>query len=346
MVEIDIENKGARVIFLRKGDQKAFLDGVQSKLDIGLEDFSKIAGVCIRSMTDWKREKNSVSLSGLEALCNIAEVDFPKDVEIRDRFWYIHKGARAGGLATFKKYGRIGNENYRRKKWFEWWEKKGKFNPNQYFAQKNIFLPKKSVQLAEFIGIILGDGGITKSQVSITLNKITDLEFSFYVKKLINDLFDVKAATYNHGVDCVVNIVISRIQLVKFLQETGLKIGNKVKQQVGVPAWISKSGLFTKFCMRGLLDTDGCFYVDKHKYKDKIYLNSGINFTNRSLPLLNFFKDNLTKFGFHPTQKTKFSIFLRREEEVIRYFKEIGSSNPKHLNKFKRYFNDKSGGVG
>ena len=140
--------------------------------------------------------------------------------------------------------------------------------------------------------------------------------------------------------------MISRKKLIEFLIEKGLKIGNKVRQQVAVPKWISKSELFMKYCMRGLLDTDGCFYVDKHKYKDKIYLNCGINFTNRSLPILNFFRDNLVKFNYHPTQKTKFSIFLRREEEIIRYFKEIGSSNPKHLKKFQKYFDDKSGGVG
>ena len=70
-----------------------------------------------------------------------------------------------------------------------------------------------------------------------------------------------------------------------------------------------------------------------------------MNFTNRSLPILNFFKDNLIKLGFHPRQKTPFSIFLRIENEINRYFKEIGSSNPKHFSKFKKYFENKFGEV-
>ena len=346
MVELSIKNKDARVFFFKKGEQKIFLEKAQSKLEIGLEEFSNIAGVCVRSMNDWKREKNSMSLQGLKMLCLRAEISFPKDVEIKDKFWYTNKAGKVGGLATFKKYGGIvGEEKYRKKKWLEWWDKKGKFNPNQYFLQKDIVLPKKSNRLAEFIGIVLGDGGISKRQVCVTLNKVDDLDFSFYVKDLISNLFNVQASIYVNPKVCVLNIVVSRTKLVKFLLAMGLNIGSKVRQQTGIPEWINGSEFFIKSCLRGLLDTDGCFYVDKHKYKGKVYLNCGINFTNRSFPILYFFKDSLIKFGFHPTQKTKFSIFLRREEEVVRYFKEIGSSNPKHLNKFKKYFNNKLGEV-
>ncbi len=323
------------------------MENLQRQFKLDIRSFAKIAGVGARSMTDWKREKNSTSLQGLKTLCAKAKIDLPKDVEIKDRFWYISKAGKACGLATFKKYGGIvGDEKYRKKRWLEWWNKKGKFNPKQYFLPKDITFPKENNQLAEFIGIVLGDGGISERQVSITLNKVNDLEFSFYVKNLIDNLFLVKSSVYNEQKQSVLNIVVSRTKLVKFLLEMGLKVGSKVKQQTGVPAWINKSDDFTKFCIRGLLDTDGCFYVDKHRYKNKIYLNCGMNFTNRSLPILNFFRDNLVKFGYHPTQNTKFSISLRREEEIIKYFKEIGSSNPKHLNKFKKYFESKSGGVG
>ena len=341
MLKSITKNKNARVFF-SPGSQRIFLKKMQNQLNLDLKNFAKIAGVGARSMTDWKREKNSVSLQGLKALCVRANINLPKDVEIKDKFWYISKAGRAGGLATFRKYGGIGNEEYRKKKWIEWWEKKGKFNPKQYFLPKDITFPKESDKLAEFIGIVLGDGSISERQVSITLNKVDDLEFSFYVKNLIDNLFSVKSSVYKEQKQSVLNIAVSRTKLVNFLLKMGLKVGSKVRQQIEVPKWIKKSKSFIKFCLRGLLDTDGCFYVDKHKYKDKIYFNCGINFTNRSFPILNFFKDNLIKFGYHPTQNTKFSIFLRREEEIIRYFKDIGSSNPKHLNKFQNYFKNKT----
>lgn len=51
------------------------------------------------------------------------------------------------------------------------------------------------------------------------------------------------------------------------------------------------------------------------------------------------------KLGFHPMQKTKYSIFLRKEGEIVKYFSSIGSSNPKHLRKFNIFFEKKYGEV-
>lgn len=328
------------------GEQSKFLDRIQSKLELSSNEISSIVGVHSRTFRDWKREIYSMSLAAAEKLSKKSGIIIPRSIKIKDPFWHAQEAGKLGWSAVIKKYGEFGcNSEYRKLKWREWWEKNGKFNKNEYFLVKNINYPKESDELAEFIGIILGDGGISKRQVSITLNKIDDLEFSFYVKKLFDKLFAVNASVCPRKNASILNIIVSRTKLVNFLCKMGLKIGSKVRQQTGIPKWIKKSESFTKFCMRGLLDTDGCFYIDKHKYKDKIYLNCGINFTNRSLPILNFFKNNLIKFSYHPTQKTKFGIFLRREEEIIKYFEEIGSSNPKHLNKFKEYSNNKFGEV-
>lgn len=334
---------GKRVLF-PAGQQKELLEKARLELGLSLPKLSEVVGVSVRSLTDWRREKYLMSLTGVKNICEKLDVPLPKNVEIKDCFWYVEKGANKGWSAVLKKYGGIKcDPEYRKKKWFEWWENEGKFNQNNCFIAKEIFLPKNSEKLAEFIGIILGDGGISRRQVLVTLNKNDDLKFSIYVKNLIKELFHVEPSIYKRQKDSVLVVGVSRTKLVDMLLEMGLKIGSKVRQQTGVPLWIIKSECFSKACMRGLLDTDGCFYVDRHKYKDKIYLNPGINFTNRSLPLLNFFRDNLVKFGYHPTQKTKFSIFLRRKDEIIKYFEEIGSSNPKHLNKFKNHF--RHGGV-
>ena len=83
--------------------------------------------------------------------------------------------------------------------------------------QKDATLPKKSNRLAEFVGILLGDGSITKNQISITLNRIVDSEFSFYVKHLVDNLFSVKSSVYERKKESVLNIVVSRIKIVKFL---------------------------------------------------------------------------------------------------------------------------------
>lgn len=210
-------------------------------------------------------------------------------------------------------------------------------------GEKSIHYPELSPQLAELAGIILGDGGISQYQLTITLNRFSDLEYSKYVELLVKMVFDVQPSIYERG--SVVQIVVSRVRLIRFLLKLNFSIGNKVRQQVNVPEWITESLELTKACIRGLLDTDGCFYVDRHQHNDKLYLNPGLSFTNQSKPILYFFKKSLEDLGFHPTQKTECCVFLRREEEIGRYFKEIGSSNPKHSEKYKSYLVKKYGEV-
>ena len=329
-----------------KGKQKNFLEKIQTKLNLSLKELANLAGIHIRSMTDWKREKFSMSLPALKKICRKAKIPLPKNIEIKDPFWYTSNGSSAGGIAVYKKYGYVGGDpEYRKKKWYEWWEREGKFNPNKYFVVKEIAIPQKNAELAEFVGILLGDGNLTKKQVTITLNRFDDRYYLPRVKNLIQGLFAVNPSISERKEENVANIIVSRTKLVQFFVRMGLYIGSKVKHQVDVPSWIKKSIKFAKSCLRGLFDTDGCFYVDEHHYKNKIYYNCAMNFSNRSLPILFFFKTKLEQLGFHPTHNTKFSLSLRREDEIIKYFQIIGSSNPKCLEKFKEYFKNKSGEV-
>ncbi len=114
----------------------------------------------------------------------------------------------------------------------------------------------------------------------------------------------------------------------------GLKSGNKTTRQVDVPSWVAKNADFSRACIRGLVDTDGCVYVDRHKVKGKTYESYGIAFTNASLPLLDFVENKLKEFGYSPTRFGR-HIRLRRRPEIFRYIKEIGFSNPKHSRKIK-----------
>ncbi|PIP55912.1 MAG: hypothetical protein CO183_01335 [Candidatus Zambryskibacteria bacterium CG_4_9_14_3_um_filter_42_9] len=123
----------------------------------------------------------------------------------------------------------------------------------------------------------------------------------------------------------------------------GIEIGSKIRNQVKVPDWIEDNLGYKKKCIRGLFDTDGCFYIDKHLIRGKVYRNAGMNFTNRSIPLLMFFKSVLTEIGFAPIQTSKYCVVLRKWSDIVRYFGEIGSSNSKHLNKFRAYATDRKG---
>ena len=116
-----------------------------------------------------------------------------------------------------------------------------------------------------------------------------------------------------------------------------MQTGNKVTQQVDVPVWIKENIEYSKKCVRGLIDTDGCMYIDKHIIKNKLYMNLGLNFSNHSIPILSFIKSILFILNYHPTINTHFLVFMRREVEIIRYMREIGTSNTKILRKFEEF---------
>ena len=69
-----------------------------------------------------------MSLPALKTILEKTNKQMPADIEIKNPFWYrSYENSRRGGLAVYKKYGRIGGDpKYRKEKWREWWEQKGK----------------------------------------------------------------------------------------------------------------------------------------------------------------------------------------------------------------------------
>lgn len=328
-------NKSNRVIF-PSGEQKEFIEKSKKELGLTWNKFAALIGISTRNLTDWKNEKNSISLDALELICKKRNCRRPSNIEIREPYWYVLKAAKVGGKTTYEKYHSIGDERRRKEKWREWWEKSGKFKENVILKPLPIGKPKFSKNLAEFVGIMLGDGGITKNQLRVTLHCIDDIEYSEYVMNLFVKLFGVMPSKYKKK-DCqVFNIEISRVELVKFCAEIlGLKVGNKVKQQVDIPEWIRNKKQYKISCLRGLIDTDGCLIVHKYKSKNKIYVYKKIGFTSRSYPLLKSVHEMLREIGIkNRIMKNNQDIRIEAVSEVEKYFKIVNSNNAKHLKKF------------
>ena len=331
----ELEIKYPKRVRFPSGEQKRFIELAKSKLNLTTEKVAKLVGIHPRSFRDWQREKLNMSLPALELLCLKAEIPVPKNTETIGPFWYTTKGAAAGWITIKNRYGKIPvKEEYRKKKWTEWWEIKGKYNPNGYFVSKSIDIPKKSLELAEFTGIMLGDGGITNKQATVSLNCFTDKEYANFVTQLIEKLFGIKPSIYLQEKNSVFQIVVSRKKLVSFCQSIGLKIGNKVKQQVDIPDWIKQNKQLKKACIRGLFDTDGCIFYERHRIKNKTYSYKRLNFTNASLNLINSVYKILTELGFKAKIRNNRSVQIEDLEGINTYFEKIGTSNPKHKSRF------------
>ncbi|MFX0051218.1 MAG: hypothetical protein ACFE8U_08010, partial [Candidatus Hermodarchaeota archaeon] len=81
--------------------------------------------------------------------------------------------------------------------------------------------------------------------------------------KLIKKLFDYDVKLHKSKHKKLVHFRIHSVLLVQELERLGLKCGNKVKQQVGVPNWIQNNTSYSIACVRGLIDTDGYLYRDE-----------------------------------------------------------------------------------
>lgn len=325
-----------RVVF-PCGKQKEFLLNAKKMLNLSYTDLARQLKISNRTLTDWKREKFLMSLRAVKIISKRTNRKIPKNIEIKEPFWYVYKSAKIGATACFKKYGRIGGDpEYRKKKWHEWWEKEGRFKKHSII---NIAEPVKkpcfSKELAEFVGIVLGDGGVTQRQITITLHSEDDREYSKFVVNLIKKLFNVSVGTYYRKDSKAVNYNISRTKLVRFcIEKVGLKQGNKIKQQVDIPNWIKGNKLYSIACVRGLIDTDGCIFTHCYKSKGKWYRYKKLSFTSYSKPLRQSVFDILKNNGLNPRFAQRKDVRLDCVKDVQKYFQLINSHNPKHLKKY------------
>ncbi|TSC59685.1 MAG: Uncharacterized protein LiPW15_705 [Parcubacteria group bacterium LiPW_15] len=334
MVESDKEKR----IRFPSGTQAIFIDKCLEVLNITTARFAEMTGVNPRTAADWRRGKFLMSAYAAKLISLKSAISIPPGAKSELRYWYVNKGAKMGGKATYKKYSQVGGSAENRKKlWREWWEKEGRLKSNPLFAPKPIYEPKASSTLAEFVGIMMGDGSITKSQITITLHHTDDLAYSKFVTKLIQRLFHVQPSVYHSEKSSVNDIVVSRVVLVKYLNSLGLPIGNKVKQRFDIPNWIKTNKKFSVACVRGLIDTDGSVFNHRYWVRGKRYSYKKLDFASASHPLLHsvflIMRDN----GLNPRiTKDGRKIRLERVEDVEKYFKTFKPSNEKHL---KRYQN-------
>jgi len=122
---------------------------------------------------------------------------------------------------------------------------------------------KSRYDLAEIIGIFLGDGGIYldkhgKYHLTVSFHK-EETSYRDYARQLLERYF----APYRFRVDKLPREFFVRnisVNPGRHLAEQGLCAGNKRKNKVVIPSWIFLNRLFLRRCIRGLFDTDGCIY--------------------------------------------------------------------------------------
>ncbi len=294
-------------IVLTKGKQKELIKKARNK--ITWLELSKRVGLNKKYLQNelGNEKRRTISEKVYNKLCKIAKENYDKFITRRlDDNWGRSKGGLRSNGNT-KKFGKI----------------------------------KKDKKLAELFGIILGDGHLEVYKkdnarcyaLKIAGNLSQDYEYlSEYISKLFISIFKEPGKIREIPKKNEIFLTIHGKNLIKMLNELGLKSGNKKINNQNIPDWIKKNNSFLEACLRGLIDTDGSVHHISRKNR-----NLRICFTSYIPNLIEDVHKSLNKLNIKTSKIIrKKQIFISGKEQVNKYIKKIGFNNQKHLKRLEK----------
>lgn len=323
------------------GQQQTFLENIQRLTGASTTDLASRIGVCARTMRDWRRERWQMDEQSLDRLCQLANLPKPTQIIVLPEHWSTEKASRLGGLRRVTLYGSPGTAEGRRRGGLAaqaTLNTQARLVPRGgWKVRKTILIPAHSEKLAEFFGIMLGDGCIRNGwQVGISFNQHGDQPYALFIQQLIKQLFGLEAS-------CVIrpssaDLVISSVALVDFLREHGFPAGSKCETLTEVPGWIRDVTEFRVACLRGLMDTDGCVFRHRYRVNGKEYSYPKLGFAAAISCLTQFVAETFRQLALraHIHQQGQ-RVFVYSWKDVIRYFEVVGTHNPRYQQRFESY---------
>ncbi len=226
---------------------------------------------------------------------------------------------------------------------------------SRFDIKRGVHLPVKfDEQLAEDIGIMIGDGHIGKKarfkravdyQVIFSGNAITDKEYATdYVRKLKLELYGLKFPISLKGKNKTeIRLKICSRALVEFYTKViGLPLNKKIN--IGIPRLIWNNRRFLKACLRGIVDTDFSFCIKRNNYpvlKLKTASERLVRDCKSAFELLGFetsIQTNAKEFDSRTNKEyTTHYLYLSGRAKIEKYIREIGFSNATNLKQVKNY---------
>ena len=200
-------------------------------------------------------------------------------------------------------------------------------------------------EIAELLGIILGDGNISKKGYKLTISGNTEdlLYHETRVIPLIKKYFDVKPKVYKLKNKNSINTEFYSKSLINLLLRLGLQKGRK--ENLKIPSIVHNNLDTYRYFLRGLFDTDGTIKFSKQ--------NKGINYYPRieisqkpskmTYDLKNLIKACQFNFSFCVSDNSRG--YLKKDshlavyqvsgkENLYRWFKIVKPQNPIHITKY------------
>jgi hypothetical protein len=199
-------------------------------------------------------------------------------------------------------------------------------------------------QFAELIGILLGDGSLSlrdntptlTNRLKISFNSKDDIQYVFYVKHLLKELFDIEPfLKYREGENTADLFIFKKDIILFIINRIGLRLSPKWDNAIIPLRFLSRG--YELLVLRGYFDTDGCLVTTN---------NNGTIYPRLEMkvcpsPMQNQFISILEKynfrFGVYPIGEGKVRIQLNGISQLIKWKKLVGFSNEKHSNKIHRF---------
>lgn len=180
---------------------------------------------------------------------------------------------------------------------------------------------KKDGDLAELIGVVLGDGHIGIFPRTECLRIVANASNKGFIKRytlLVEKIFDQKPYVKKRNDSNAVDIRIYQKHISKRL---GVPSGARKDIVWRVPAWVLANEEYIVRYLRGLYEAEGCFCAHRPTYTYKFI------FANLNRSLLSTVYVLWQQLGFHP-HKTVRDVQISKREESYR---------AKELIKFRSY---------
>lgn len=168
---------------------------------------------------------------------------------------------------------------------------------------------KRNEDLAELIGVVLGDGHICRFVRTESLRIVGNANnpnFAKYYAHIIEKVFDKKPYVVKRKTSEAFDITIYEKYISKRLN---IPTGSRRDKKFLVPRWILSNKNYIIQYLRGLYEAEGSISFHKKTYTHKMI------FSNKNNSLLNNVYYLVKQLGFHP-HRSGFKIQISKKQEV------------------------------
>lgn len=294
-------------IKLKRGIQRELIKNVKNKTNLSWKDLAIKLNIGNTYLSgELFNEKRLISKETYDELCKLLNKNYNKYIE-----------------------DRLNNS---------WGRSKGGINSKRV---EKLLIQKPSKELAELMGIIIGDGNIWVRKggyyyLTITGDANKDEDYlSNYVRELFRSLFGKEMQVHKNKNNNGMYVKIGNKDIIFTLNHFGFPSGDKKENNIIIPIWIMKNEEYLKNCIRGMIDTDGSVVFLKGREYPYIWFSSNIPNIRRdfssAMKILGF---DTSKWNIRENHAA--DCYIAKKEHVVRFLKEVGFSNLKHAEKFRR----------